>query len=138
MVAGTSGVEAAEVVRALNRRFQSGDQDGAAALLAPDVVIEQPTSLPHGGRHHGAEGMGHMAATFAQHWARAISSEADVQGSERGAVQVTSQTWTSHATGKSCTVDVVELFTVVDGRVTEIRVFQQDTHALLATLDATE
>ena len=51
------------------------------------------------------------------------------------AVQVTTQTWTARATGRSATVDVVELFRVADGRIVEIRVFQQDTHALLATLE---
>jgi hypothetical protein len=34
-------------------------------------------------------------------------------------------------------VDVVELFTITDGLVSEVRVFQQDTHLLLATLDGT-
>ena len=52
-----------------------------------------------------------------------------------GVVQVTTQTWTARATGRSATVDVVELFRVADGRIAEIRVFQQDTAALLATLD---
>jgi hypothetical protein len=47
---------------------------------------------------------------------------------------VTTQTWTAKATGRSATVDVVELFEIADGRVRQIRVFQQDTHALLATL----
>jgi hypothetical protein len=35
-------------------------------------------------------------------------------------------------------VDVVELFSFCDGLVSEIRVFQQDTHLLLATLDRPE
>jgi uncharacterized protein len=51
------------------------------------------------------------------------------------AVQVTTQTWTAKSTGRSATVDVAELFVVTDGLISEIRVFQQDTHALLATLD---
>ena len=55
---------------------------------------------------------------------------------ELTAVQVTTQTWTAKATGRSATVDVVELFPVEDGSTVEIRVFQQDTHALMATLSA--
>ena len=49
-------------------------------------------------------------------------------------MQLTTQTWTSKDTGRRATVDVVELFTIDGGVVTEIRVFQQDTHVLLATL----
>jgi hypothetical protein len=37
--------------------------------------------------------------------------------------------------GRSATVDVVELFSVGEGLISEIRVFQQDTHLLLATLE---
>jgi hypothetical protein len=75
-----------------------------------------------------------MGAAFAQRWERTIG-DADIRSCGDTAVQVTSQTWTARSTGRSATVDVVELFRVADDRIVEIRVFQQDTHALLATLD---
>jgi ketosteroid isomerase-like protein len=124
---------AADVVTELNRRFLAGDHDAAHRLLAPDVVIEQPSSLPHGGSHRGLDGMREMAACFAEHWTREIFAPRVVACGEV-AVQVTSQTWTSRATGRSATIDVVELFAVADGVVREIRVFPQDTALLLATL----
>ncbi len=40
------------------------------------------------------------------------------------------------ATGRSATVDVVELFELRDGLIAEVRVFQQETALLLGTLDA--
>jgi hypothetical protein len=49
-------------------------------------------------------------------------------------VQLTTQTWTSKATGRAATVDVAEFFAVSEGTIREIRVFQQDTALLLATL----
>src|SRR5690606_20716472 len=125
---------AATLVAELGRRFRAGDRDGARALLHPDLRIEQPASLPHGGWHHGPAGMEAMGATFARHWDRTIG-EAQVLGCGDAAVQLTTQTWTARATGRSATVDVVELFRVAEGCIAEIRVFQQDTHALLATLD---
>lgn len=124
----------AEIVRELNRRFSSGDREGAAALLHPELEIEQPASLPHGGRHVGLDGMGRMGAAFAEHWTRTISEPTVLDCGDR-VVQVTTQTWTGVRTGRSATVDVVELFAVADGRIREIRVFQQDTHLLLGTLD---
>jgi ketosteroid isomerase-like protein len=126
--------DAAALVEELGRRFRAGDREGARALLDPDLRIEQPASLPHGGVHHGPEGMDAMGATFAEHWERTIGP-AEVRGSGDTAVQLTTQTWTARTTGRSATVDVVELFRAADGRIVEIRVFQQDTHALLATLD---
>ncbi len=127
-------MDAAAVVRELGTRFRAGDRDGARALLHPEFRIEQPASLPHGGWHDGPDGMDAMGAAFAVLWDRTIG-EAEVRGCGETAVQITTQTWTAKATGRAATVDVVELFRIVDERIVEIRVFQQDTHALLATLD---
>lgn len=124
-----------EVVRELNRRFSAGDREGAAELLHPDLVIEQPPTLPHGGRHVGLTGMQRMGAAFAEHWTRTISDPTLLDCADP-VVQLTTQTWTAVGTGRSATVDVVELFTVDHGRIRGIRVFQQDTHLLLGTLDA--
>jgi ketosteroid isomerase-like protein len=125
--------DAAGLVLELGRRFRAGDRDGARELLHPELRIEQPASLPHGGWHHGPDGMDAMGAAFAEHWDRTIG-DADVRACGDTAVQITTQTWTSKATGRSATVDVVELFRIHDERIVEIRVFQQDTYALLATL----
>lgn len=129
--AASDGVE---LVNEMARRFQAGDRDGAFELLHPEFRLQQPASLPHGGWHHGREGMIEMGTAFAQHWDRTIT-DPRILGCDGSVVQVTTQTWTSKATGRSATVDVVELFSFADGRIAEIRVFQQDTHLLLATLD---
>ena len=127
--------DAGALVVELGRRFRAGDREGARALLHPDLRIEQPASLPHGGSHHGPDGMDAMGAAFSEHWERTIG-EAEVRSCGDTAVQVTTQTWTARATGRSATVDVVEMFRVEDGRIAEIRVFQHDTHALVATLSS--
>ncbi|CAO5154122.1 SnoaL-like domain-containing protein [Frankia sp. AiPs1] len=129
----TSAADAAWVVREMARRFGAGDFAGAQALMAPAIRIEQPASLPHGGWHDGRDGMAAMGVAFARHWDRTITNPR-VYGHATLATQITTQTWTAKATGRSATIDVVELFTVVGGEIVEIRVFQQDTHLLLATL----
>jgi ketosteroid isomerase-like protein len=126
-----SGVD---VVRELGRRFGAGDRDGAMELYHPQVRIELPYSLPHGGVHRGREGVGPMAEAFAEHWERTIENPRLLDAGDQ-VVQITTQTWTAKTTGRSATVDVVELFAFADGMVSEIRVFQQDTHRLLETLD---
>ena len=126
-----------ELVRELQRGFLAGDRDAIEALLHPDFTIEQPPSFPHGGRHHGLDGMGQMGAAFAEHWQRTISEPTVIDGGDR-VVQVTTQTWTAVATGRSATVDVVELFDFADDQILEIRVFQQDSHLLLATLQPSD
>jgi uncharacterized protein len=125
--------EHVEVVEELGRRFRAGDWDGGFELVHSTFRIQQPESLPHGGWHDGPEGMREMAASFGQYWTRTIG-EATLHGCGDWVVQITTQTWTSKETGRSATVDVVELFSFADGLIREIRVFQQDTHLLLGTL----
>ncbi|MQY26180.1 nuclear transport factor 2 family protein [Nocardia aurantia] len=121
------------VVTELNRRFSAGDGAGAMQLFDPGIRIEQPASLPHGGWYSGHEGVAAMGAVFARHWDRTITAPR-IFGDGAAVVQLTTQTWTAKDSGRAATVDVVELFRVTAGRVTEIRVFQQDTHLLLKTL----
>ena len=125
---------AADIVAELGARFRAGDVDGARALYAPTIRLQQPASLPHGGWHEGLAGMDAMATVFAEHWNRDITASRVFDAGDGLAVQVTTQTWTAKTTAVAATVDVVELITVDGGLVTEIRVFQQDTAALLATL----
>lgn len=122
-----------EIVEELARRFAAGDMEGAFALYHPELRIVQPASFPHGGVHVGRDGVKNMGALFAKYWTRTISAPQRSAAGE-GVVQVTSQTWTAKATGRSETVEVVELFAFADGMVKEIRVFQHDTYRLMATL----
>jgi ketosteroid isomerase-like protein len=126
-------VTGVDTVHELSRRFLAGDAAGAQALFHPALRIQQPASLPHGGWHEGLEGMASMGAAFAEHWDRTIGSPR-IFGNGDDVAQVTAQTWTAKTTGRSATVDVVELFAFRDGLIVEIRVFQQDTALLLSTL----
>ncbi len=123
-----------EIVAELARRFQAGDAEGAFGLFRPEIRIEQPASLPHGGWHGGHEGVAAMGAIFASLWERSISNPR-ILGCGESVPQVMTQTWTARGSGRSATVDVVELFCFAEGLVSEIRVFQQDTQLLLGTLD---
>ena len=122
-----------ELVKELARRFQAGDRSGALELMHPELRIQQPESLPHGGWHEGRSGMDAMGATFGRFWSRTIG-EPRILGCDETVVQITTQTWTAKETGRTATVDVVELFAFREGLISEIRVFQQDTHLLLGSL----
>lgn len=124
-----------DVVEELARRFQAGEIESAFQLYHPALRIEQPASLPHGGIHEGRDGVRAMGATFAKFWSRTISEPRRMSCDGGSVVQLTTQTWTAKSTGRSATVDVVELFSFVEGLISEIRVFQHDTHRLIATLD---
>ncbi len=128
------GSDGLALVEEMAARFGRGDMPGAFELLHDEFTIEQPASLPHGGSYAGSAGMVEMGTAFAEHWEREITDPRR-HACDEIVVQLTTQTWTSKATGRSATVDVVELFTFRDDRIASIRVFQHDTHLLLTTLD---
>src|SRR5437899_1835029 len=97
----------AGLVRELTRRFSAGEPIGP--VLHPDFRIQQPESLPHGGWHQGIAGMKEMGALFAEHWSRTIA-DIRVYGSDEIVTQLSTQTWTANTTGRTVTVDVLELF----------------------------
>jgi len=70
--AGVSGEPGVAVVTELARRFAAGDGAGAAALFHPEIRIQQPETMPHGGWHRGPQGMAAMGAEFGRHWTRRI------------------------------------------------------------------
>jgi hypothetical protein len=59
-------------VTELARRFAAGDSAGALALFHPDLRVQQPASLPHGGWHHGADG-GRLSNMFEYGRSKAIA-----------------------------------------------------------------
>jgi hypothetical protein len=77
-----------------------------------------------------------MGTIFGRFWERSVRNPR-ILGCGESVVQVTTQTWSARESGRSATVDVVELFSFAEGLVSEIRVFQQDTHLLLETLNGT-
>ncbi|MGH1563536.1 nuclear transport factor 2 family protein [Mumia sp. DW29H23] len=103
-------MEATEVVRALEERMESRDWDGAAALVAPDAVIEWPRT---GERFSGASFVA-MNAAYPEGWSIRVR---EVVGSgERVAsdVEVTQE-------GVDGVFVATGFWTVRDGRVVEGR-----------------
>lgn len=123
-----------EIVDELARLFAAGDFAAAFELYDPEVRILQPESLPHGGTHHGREGVRAMGALFARFWTRSISDPVRTACADGRVLQLTTQTFLSKSTGRAATMDVMELFSFRGNKVAEIRVFQHDTARLLATL----
>lgn len=126
------------IVSELARLFAAGDFNAAFALYHPQIRIEQPSSLPHGGVHLGRDGVRAMGAIFAKYWTRTISEPTRTACADGRVLQLTSQTFTAKSTGRSASMDVVEIFSFQGNAVAEIRVFQHDTQRLLATLSPEE
>jgi ketosteroid isomerase-like protein len=103
-------------------------------LFDDDLVLIEPASLPHGGRHEGIGAFRNVQSAMRELWDQTIEgAEYWLCGDDRAALRIVIR-WTARATGRSVTMPMIDLFRFRDGKVVEIEVFLQDTHLLLATL----
>jgi ketosteroid isomerase-like protein len=104
-------------------------------LFSPDVVLVEPPSLPHGGRHAGIEAFAAAQAGMRELWEQRIEDAAYwLCGPDRACVRIVI-TWTARSTGRRVTLPMIDLISFGDGAITAIEAFVFDTAALLATLD---
>lgn len=121
-----------EVVENFCRALQGGDNETARSLLHPEFRIHEAESLPYGGIHYGFDGIFDVWRGINASWANVgnnclafhgqpedefIFLEADLSG-------------TSHKTGKSFKISVLERYWVKDGKLFEILPHYFDTKAV--------
>jgi uncharacterized protein len=119
-----TGVETLELLIAAMR---GGDLDAAAALIHPDVVVAEPASLPCGGVHRGRKAFVEDVLGGILQRASFALAEATVRDAGDVVVVQMKLKLTAHATSRTATMPIVELYTVRDGLVTEIDVYPKDT-----------
>ncbi|HEY8527066.1 MAG TPA: nuclear transport factor 2 family protein [Acidimicrobiales bacterium] len=107
-------------------------------VFADDVVVIEPASLPHGGRHEGLDAFRSLQATMRELWDQRIEA-ADYWpcGEDRVTLRIVIH-WTARSTGRSVVLPMIDLLRFRDGRVVEVEAFVHDTQALLATLEPSE
>jgi ketosteroid isomerase-like protein len=104
-------------------------------LLAEDVTIIEPLSLPHGGRHHGLDEYRSLQNQMRLLWEQQIvQTEYWPCGDDRVALRIVIR-WSARATGRSVVLPMIDLITFRHGQIVEVEAFLQDTKALLDTLD---
>jgi ketosteroid isomerase-like protein len=122
-----------EVIEAFYAGALRGDVAAVSTVLHPDVVIQEPASLPYGGDHKGREAaLALLGTLFAGVDRDAVVIEHLVCG-DRAAAAMLSVPFRA-ATGPAATMLVCETFEVSDGLITRIRPYYFDTAALLAAM----
>ncbi|MGI9607292.1 MAG: nuclear transport factor 2 family protein [Acidimicrobiales bacterium] len=126
-------MESIEVVDRYYERLANRDRSGLLELLSPDITIEyhaQTEHFPWAGTFHGIEGFDRFFTVIAEHLDvidvvrdLAVSSEDTVVVPCRGH-------WRVRATATDVRGGMLNLFTVVDGRITRYEVYA-DTAAFL-------
>ncbi|MCO5993118.1 nuclear transport factor 2 family protein [Actinoallomurus rhizosphaericola] len=110
------------------------DFGGMAAHLHPDVVMHQAPTLPYGGVWRGHDGMERFMAAMSRVW-RSLEFLERRQWTDGDTAIVSNHgRLTARATGRSIETTVLQVFTVRDLLIAEIRPFYWDTAAIGATL----
>ncbi|MYW03994.1 DUF4440 domain-containing protein [Streptomyces sp. SID3343] len=123
--------EAAYIAGGGRGRADFGD---LAACLAPDVVMYQAPGLPYGGPRHGPAGIEDFMAAMGEAWRELefLDQRFVVEG-ETAAI-LNRGRLTARATGRVLETWVMQMITVRDGLISEIRPFYWDTKAVDAAL----
>ncbi len=116
-----------EIVKKIYDVGGKGDMAAMMALLAPNVVVHEAEGLPYGGVYHGHAGMG---ALFQKIFGiikefRVVAEDFFVSGNV--VVAQIRVLGLGRTTGQAINMPVLEMWTLENGLVTEIRPFYWDT-----------
>jgi ketosteroid isomerase-like protein len=106
------------------------------SILDPDIVFYASPTIPHGGTYRGYDAFFKMGEQFRDLWD--ISAGVELEYIDGGGdLVITLAKWrgVSRLTGRTVPVDMVEVVTVRDGRIKELRAYYEDTVLLSEAAD---
>src|SRR5205823_3276515 len=118
------------VVRRFLDLVLEGKLPEALGCLHEDFVIHAPPELPYGGDHHGPAGFGELVAGLVAIAAPEQIGAPELRDAGDCVVLRAPSRFTSHATGESVDVTVVELYFLRDGQIIEMDVYYKDPAAV--------
>jgi ketosteroid isomerase-like protein len=123
--------------------LEEGDPEAAErrlvevlSILDPDVIFYATPSIPHGGTYVGHDAFFKMGEQFRDLWDIGDGVELEyIDGGGDRVITLANWTAVSHVTGRSVPVRMVEVVTVCDGRIKELRAYYEDTVPLIEAAD---
>jgi ketosteroid isomerase-like protein len=121
----------AEVVKALLDAVAAGDADSAKALLNPGLRAVEPESLPFGGTYEGVDNFlnGLLPKIFGT-YELVVEKPRFFEGEREAAVHMVIA-FRSKRTDEEIRMPYVEVYGVVDGEITSVEIYPQDTAVLV-------
>jgi ketosteroid isomerase-like protein len=118
------------VVRRFLDLILEGKLEEALGCLHEDFVIRSPPELPYGGDHHGPAGFGELVAGLVAIAVPEQIGAPEIRDAGDCVVLRAPSRFTSHTTGESVEITVVELYFVRDGQIVEMDVYYKDPAAV--------
>jgi ketosteroid isomerase-like protein len=122
-------------IRRLFDAVERRDLAGVLAAYAPDVVIHEAESLPYGGTYHGLDGAERHAYAYEETWAPFQEPEirrldAEVLDAGENVIVLWRQRGRTPDGTRAIDLPAVSVYQMRDGKITDSRMFQQDTAAI--------
>jgi ketosteroid isomerase-like protein len=121
-----------DVVERFEHAFVRGDMDEVMALVDEDIVVHEAQSLPYPGDHRGHDGFLRLTDAFNRVWE--ISSPLDLTFLDAGDTRVVVLVGfdvVARATGRPLRLELAEIYTVRDGKITDLDIYYRDTAAIV-------
>ncbi|WP_158647800.1 nuclear transport factor 2 family protein [Nocardioides houyundeii] len=115
-----------DVVDELLAAVHADDQPRIEQVFHPELAIHEPENLPYPGTYRGVAGFHAIKAKIGELAELGIEDWDAVQAGDRVLVTMTG-VFTSKRSGRTVRMPMVELYSVRDGRISEIDVFYKDT-----------
>ena len=112
-----------------------GELQGFTASFTPDTEIHEATSLPYGGVHKGVDSFPTLIGKVLEHFSSPKFTKHRIVASGDNVILWGVLDLTSKKTGKSVSVPMVEIWTIVDGKTRKLDVIYGDTAAVLRAAD---
>lgn len=127
--------DSAQVVREFYRAGRAGELDIVRSLLADDVVLVEPNSMPYRGSYHGPDAVVQVQMDLYTKYYEFSSFElTSVIGNGENAAAQVKVAGVARATGRSIETSAVEWFVVRSGQITSITPYHYDTVGMLKAL----
>jgi ketosteroid isomerase-like protein len=107
------------------------DPVALAASFSEDVVVVEPPSLPYGGTNTSRDAFFEKVLGYTSQRASFRVETSEVFGDGDRLAGHFTATFTANGSGETILMDQTEIYEVTDGAITNVEVFQHDTHALI-------
>jgi ketosteroid isomerase-like protein len=111
-------------------------QEEILSILDPEVVFFATPSIPHGGTYRGHDAFFKMGDQFRDLWEIGDGVQMEyIDGGDDRVITLASWTAVSRISNRAVPVRMVEVVTVRDGRIKELRAYYEDTVPLIEAAD---
>jgi uncharacterized protein len=124
---GSDAMNNEKIVRSIYELMLRGEAAAALELVDPGFVVREPEGLPYGGTYEGHEGFQRLLGAVFQIWKGAEITIDEVVGHGERVFALLSLRGRVGPAGELVATEVVEVWTVRDGKAVDLRPFYWDT-----------